>query len=227
MKKPKSSILKGLRRCFQKAVFLEKHQTSDLSIFQEQEAAYDSSRRRFIKNSMNQAVGLGLGSMYLSSCKTMFTKNTASNLNPRIAIVGGGIAGLHCGYVLQKAGIHSMIYEGSNRLGGRIFTKSNVFGDNLTTEFGGELIDSSHADMFALIREFGIETFDTFEDYKDGQIVKDTFFVKGKFYSEAAVIEEFRHIANKIEADTQGLGENYETPLCKKIDNISLEEYIK
>src|SRR5690242_17613175 len=39
---------------------------------------------------------------------------------PRIAIVGGGIAGLNAALTLQDAGYSSTIFEASGRLGGRM-----------------------------------------------------------------------------------------------------------
>ena len=50
--------------------------------------------------------------------------------NPRIVIIGGGLAGLTCAYRLQTRGITSTIYEAAPRLGGRCFTKRGFFQDN-------------------------------------------------------------------------------------------------
>ena len=83
--------------------------------------------------------------------------------NARIAIVGGGMAGLNTAYKLQKAGLRATIYEGADRTGGRIFTATNLLGDGLTTELGGEFIDSTHEEMLALMDEFGLERLDTLE----------------------------------------------------------------
>src|SRR4051812_20743042 len=39
---------------------------------------------------------------------------------PRIAVVGGGIAGLNATYTLQKAGLRATVYSAESRLGGRM-----------------------------------------------------------------------------------------------------------
>jgi NADPH-dependent 2,4-dienoyl-CoA reductase/sulfur reductase-like enzyme len=39
-----------------------------------------------------------------------------------IAIVGGGMAGLYCAYVLKNAGVRATVYEASTRTGGRIYS---------------------------------------------------------------------------------------------------------
>src|SRR5215207_6330770 len=43
----------------------------------------------------------------------------------RVAVVGAGIAGLHCAYRLQQSGLSVTVYEASNRVGGRMFTVSD------------------------------------------------------------------------------------------------------
>jgi oxygen-dependent protoporphyrinogen oxidase len=42
------------------------------------------------------------------------------NLNPRIAIVGAGIAGLTAAHRLKRTGLDSVIFESSERPGGRM-----------------------------------------------------------------------------------------------------------
>ena len=53
------------------------------------------------------------------------------------------------------------IFEGADRTGGRMFTATDLLGDGLTTELGGEFIDSNHEEMLALMNEFGLERLDT------------------------------------------------------------------
>src|SRR5262245_25509296 len=47
--------------------------------------------------------------------------------SPRIAIVGAGISGLSCALTLADAGIASTVYEGSGRIGGRMFSNSTYW----------------------------------------------------------------------------------------------------
>lgn len=46
----------------------------------------------------------------------------AAEESEKIAIVGGGIAGLYCAYILGKQGKKVRLFEATNRLGGRILT---------------------------------------------------------------------------------------------------------
>src|SRR5689334_7492097 len=41
---------------------------------------------------------------------------------PRIAVVGAGLAGLTCAYRLKQAGLNAQLYEASTRVGGRCWT---------------------------------------------------------------------------------------------------------
>jgi monoamine oxidase len=81
----------------------------------------------------------------------------------RIAIVGGGMAGLNTAYQLSKAGLAATVFEGSDRTGGRMFTATDLLATGLTTELGGEFIDSSHEQMLALMQEFGLQQLDTLD----------------------------------------------------------------
>ena len=76
------------------------------------------------------------------------------SLSPRIGIVGGGLAGLTTAYRLVQAGIKPIVYEGSNRMGGRSF--SGKFPDGQIFEHGGELIDTDHTDIQDLVQELGL-----------------------------------------------------------------------
>src|SRR5947208_2779470 len=74
----------------------------------------------------------------------------AASPNPRIAVVGGGIAGLNATYLLSQAGFQVTCYEGSDHIGGRIQTAVDTVAQGITTELGGEFIDTSHEDMLSL-----------------------------------------------------------------------------
>src|SRR5438105_1203077 len=65
----------------------------------------------------------------------------------RIAIVGAGLAGLHCAYRLRQAGVVAHVYEASHRVGGRICTARGVFANGQIAELGGEFINTNHTCM--------------------------------------------------------------------------------
>jgi monoamine oxidase len=76
---------------------------------------------------------------------------------PRVAIVGGGLAGLTCAYRLRQAGVIATVYEGNTRLGGRCWTKRGAFEQGQIVERGGELIDQYHKEIRQLAQGLGLD----------------------------------------------------------------------
>lgn len=74
---------------------------------------------------------------------------------PRIVIVGAGLAGLTCAYRLHQAGVAATVYEARDRVGGRCWSASGVV-DGQIAEHGGELIDHTHEHLLSLVRELGL-----------------------------------------------------------------------
>ncbi|MFN5628437.1 MAG: flavin monoamine oxidase family protein [Bacteroidota bacterium] len=181
------------------------------------------SRRSFVKNSAMASMTLGISSSILESCLSSGNKNT----QPKVAIVGGGIAGLHAGHILGKSRINFTLFEASNRVGGRIFTVKNEFGENITTELGGEFIDSNHEDMINLVNEFGLDLYDTDDDIKKNNLIKDTYFFTERHYTENELIQEFSKYSKSIADDVQEVVELENEELINKLDAISISEYLK
>ena len=90
-----------------------------------------------------------------------------------IAIVGGGVAGLTAAYRLHQAGKTPIVFEASNRLGGRMWTRYDFY-KGMFCERGGELVDSNHLDLMHLLDELGLEL-QKFED--EGQ---NSLFLQGQ-----------------------------------------------
>ena len=77
--------------------------------------------------------------------------------NPRIAIIGAGLAGLSCAYDLKGAGYTAQVYEGSDRVGGRCWSyRAGAFADGQVAEHGGELIDQNHTQIRQLAQRLGL-----------------------------------------------------------------------
>lgn len=183
----------------------------------------DPSRRKFLHQSAQLGVGLGAG--YLLSGFEMLPPKRY-----KIAIVGGGIAGLAAAHRLKKAKVDSfVIYEASNRIGGRMFTAKDIMGEGLTTELGGEFIDSTHTDMLQLVREFGLELLDT-QAASETALKKDMFFFQGKIVSLEDMVKAFKDIAPKLKKDIDSLPDEITYKKAKgtavTFDSQSISQYL-
>ncbi|HUP57832.1 MAG TPA: FAD/NAD(P)-binding protein, partial [Bdellovibrionota bacterium] len=130
----------------------------------------DESRRRFLKG----AAGVAAGALGLEMIES-FAKKAHGQTGQRklkVAIIGGGIAGLNCAWQLRnffnqarnpaaatalaRAGVSLdvTIYEARpNRTGGRMLSSRHDVARGMICELGAEFIDSSNEDMFWLVQD--------------------------------------------------------------------------
>lgn len=69
----------------------------------------------------------------------------------RVAIVGGGFAGLAAAWYLQECGARTTVFEAAERIGGRVQTNRS-FVPGKTVEVGAELIGENHG-MWGILAE--------------------------------------------------------------------------
>ena len=97
-----------------------------------------------------------------------------------IVVVGGGLAGLVCAHRLKQAGHRAIVHEASDRLGGRVWTIRDFFAEGQIAEHGGELIDSDHVAMRALVASSGLSLDNVIAAEKPG--TGDVFHFNGARY---------------------------------------------
>lgn len=165
----------------------------------------------------------GVGAAALALCN----REALAAAGPKVVIVGGGMAGLNAAYQLKKKGVRADVYEGSNRTGGRMLTARGVFGSNLTTELGGEFVDSIHHDMRALCREFGLALRD-FEKPSE-RAYETTYFFGGNHLTESEVIAAFQPVAAQMAQDQQDfVFDSYQSynQRAWELDHTSIADYL-
>lgn len=179
-------------------------------------------RRRFLRQSAQGAAALGAMAVLPGCSDLLFPPQpTARAGSFRIAIVGGGMAGLNAAYTLKRHGYQATVYEAARRIGGRMFTGRDVMAPGLTTEFGGEFIDSIHADMFALAQTFGLEVLDTEDD--DPNLIPQAFLFDGRLWAEEEIITLLQPLAARYEVDAARV--NNDPEALAFFDQITLEAY--
>src|SRR6476660_8773255 len=107
-----------------------------------------TTRRELLRRTTAAGVAVaGAGTM------GRFARAAYGGNQPRIAVVGAGLAGLTCAYRLKQAGLYADVYEASERIGGRCWSIRDFA--PLIGEHGGELIDQGHTAMRQLAGELG------------------------------------------------------------------------
>lgn len=217
MKKSKTDLLHLLRQTFLKASNNEFANNPHLPEL--------PSRRSFIKNTLIGATGMSL----LPSLPS-FAQNYLADTNEqkaKVGILGAGIAGLHAAYILQQNGIRAEVFEGSNRTGGRMYTTKGLLGKNITTELGGEFIDSTHEDILNLATEFNLPLIDT---NQDAHLTKQIFYFNGHKYTASDLVKSWKPYLQKITADIESLPEEitYKSHQgAERFDKMSIETYLQ
>jgi monoamine oxidase len=155
--------------------------------------------------------------------------NRSKGNSPRIVVVGAGLAGLTCAYRLKQAGIPSMVYEATGRVGGRCWTRKGFFKEEQIVERGGEFIDTNHKEILGLVSEFGLKL--DHLPMAESAGTQPFYFMDGGPYSFTDVTNDFKKIFPKLKKDLQEAGEmtlyNHYTKRGYELDHISVTDYIK
>jgi monoamine oxidase len=117
----------------------------------------------------------------------------------RIAIIGGGIAGLNAALTLQDAGISSTVYEASGRVGGRMHSDTTSWLNGQTSEDCGELIDSGHTSILGLAQRFNLATADLHAAEPPGST--ETYLFGDAYYPFARANKDFQPVYKRLNAD--------------------------
>jgi monoamine oxidase len=147
----------------------------------------------------------------------------------RIAIVGGGIAGLNAALTLQDAGITSTVYEASGRVGGRMHSDTTSWLNGQTSEDCGELIDSKHKTILGLANRFNIPHVDLLAAEPNHSTETDFFL--GGYYTRAQENADFNPVWSAVKKDLNSAPfptlYNQFTPAGQALDNLSLYKWIE
>jgi monoamine oxidase len=147
---------------------------------------------------------------------------------PSVGIVGGGVAGLTAAYRLQKAGAKPVLFEASNRWGGRMLTIYDFY-KGMFCELGGEFVDTDQEEIQSLSKELGLKM--QLLDVGGGE---DLYFFGGKWYTPKDMLDPkkrkgaFVPIAKQVAADAGKLTDKNDewTDYAQELDKMSLKAYL-
>ena len=186
--------------------------------------AWQQSRRQFIKTATAGAVSSALFGVVPGLISYAFASRDDEKQS-RIAVIGGGLAGLNAAYRLKKVGLRATVYEASSRLGGRVMTQPNLLGQGLSIEMGGEFINTDHADMLALIQDFGLSVFDRHADADTVSVPGSAYYLHGQAWSEADLVGLLQPLVAQISQDAARIDEDWDK-YAPKFDKHSVSDYL-
>src|SRR5215467_2059030 len=136
--------------------------------------------------------GAGLAALGMPPAEAVWRRRTSAS--PEIAVVGAGLAGLTCAYVLAKHGVRCTLYEANpDRLGGRCWT-SRGWANGQTAEHGGEFIDTVQHSIRDLVAELGLHLDDLSELPGGHPPARNRYFLRGARRGEGAVYAGYHRL---------------------------------
>lgn len=189
---PKTPLLRGLKKLFTDAHSARRTGVPLAGLAELRHEARENPpllpRRRVLG-------AIGAGAISAALPRPAFAK-----AQPKIVIIGGGIAGLTCALKLADRGFTSTLYEASSRFGGRMFSNRSTWADRQVSEWCGELIDTGHETVQALAKRFDLPLDNLHEAEPAGS--QDTFKFFGSYYKQSSADADFlKCVAERVVND--------------------------
>lgn len=225
---PRTPLFRLLRRAYAASRQAHALDTSAWDLWEEGRARA-MTRRDFMARSSVLA-GAGLAGACARPAPPPAVAPSRGGADAPVAVFGAGIAGLTAAWRLAQAGIDVRVYEAQNRIGGRMLSLRDRFPDGQVVELGGELIDTPHATIRALVAELDIPLDDLAET--EASIATETYYFGGAVRGDREVLEAFGPLAARISRDLAALGDSpsitYRTPSgAHALDRTSIAEYLE
>jgi monoamine oxidase len=189
-----------------------------------EQAQDDRRHRAWTRRDFMKATGATIGAAAFSGPIAGFAAQP-----PRIAIIGGGIAGLNAALTLQDAGYASTVYEAADHVGGRMHSDTTSWLNGQTSEHCGELIDTAHTAILGLASRFNIPTVDLHE--AEPQHSTETYFFAERYYTLAQATLDFHPVfkacRDALKAAPFPTLYNSFTAGGKTLDNMSVFDWIE
>lgn len=165
-----------------------------------QERAGNDASRRMDRREFLQRGAL-TGAAIAAGASVLRPSRSEAASGPRVAIVGSGLAGIHCAYHLwNHSGGHRLaatIYEAeTTHVGGRCWTLRNYFSDGLIGEHGGAFINHDQWEIRSLASKLGLRL----ENVGGGDLPtgQDIYWFDGDRYTYPEANRDWQDIGQDI-----------------------------
>ena len=148
--------------------------------------------------------------------------------DPRVVIVGAGLAGLSCAYELHTNGIRAELYESRDSVGGRCWT-ARSFAYGQVAEHGGEFIDTRHVQLRRLIRTLGLKLDDLWAAYDELGETSGLLVLDGERQDRNEVFADIDLVVRRLARDAKAIGPyrwGQAGPEAKAFDHMTMREWM-
>ena len=148
--------------------------------------------------------------------------------DPRVVVVGAGLAGVCCAYKLQQNGIRADLYEARDRVGGRCWT-ARTFDGGQVAEHGGEFVDTRHVQLRRLIAALGLHLDDLWPAYEEEGDVDGLLVLDGALRDRHDVRKHFDVVIRRLVRDAKKVGPyrwGQAGPAAKSFDQMTMREWM-
>lgn len=178
----------------------------------------DVSRRDFIK--------VGGAAAIAASLPFVRPRRASAVTEPRVAVVGAGLAGLCAAYALRSRAL-VQVYEASDHVGGRTRTIRGLKQGEYA-EAGGGGISSNERNLIRFARRLGLGLVDTWAGYPDGS---ETYYFNGQRYTWTQLRPGVRQIAIATSEAWTAIGghipsHDNHNAAADEYDNMSVTDFI-
>lgn len=141
----------------------------------------------------------------------------------RVAVIGGGIAGLSAAVELAGQGAQVSVFEAGKRMGGHIHTvKPEGIGP---VERGAEVVNEEDSTIRALCERYGVELANRYVEGQD----EAAYFYQGKRITQEQLDKDWKLLGGRIAELQDKLRDasGHYTSFAREMDGLSMDELLE
>jgi len=201
------------------------------------------TRRELLARGGALGAGLGLAGLSASAAAAAAAPKSGSRRRgrwsehePRVVVVGAGLAGVTAAYQLSQLGVRVELFEARDRVGGRCWT-SRGWRHGQTAEHGGEFIDTRHVHLLQLVKELHLDVDDLWKGWVNGSVWLNHIAGSSVRYSDLK--DKLAPLVKQITAEAKRAGvfrggkpsdaaysHGTATPEAKRLDQLTMLQWL-